>query len=97
MAKKTRFPKALLKLISTETREAMNGMGEKELDELIVESTGEIAENRRLLKEDDDVDEARKALAEVSAPYTDAIKGHNAKILYALYVKGQIDADPDEG
>jgi len=94
MAKKTRFPKAQLKLIPTEVREAMNSMGEAELDEVIVESTAVIAENKRLLKTDPAVLAATEALADAKADFADAIKAHGARIAYALYAKGLID-DPE--
>ena len=78
---KKRFPKAKLKLISGETREAMNGMSERGLDALIVESTTEIATTQELL------------LAEASADYNDTIKAHKAKIEYALYVKRHLESE----
>ena len=90
---KKRFPKAKLKLISVETREAMNGMSERGLDALIVESTTEISTTQELLLSDEKVIEAKAAVAEASADYNDTIKAPKAKIEYALYVKRHLESE----
>lgn len=81
-------------------REELDGCGELSLKTHIVQSTAVIRANKKAMKLDPELDNARQRVKDLSEEYTEVSKAKEAIISYALHLlgeKGVVDLDDDEG
>lgn len=76
--------KKLLRLLPTGWAEEADAMKPEELKKVILQSAANLKEIAEAQDGDEDLAQKKYAAADAAAPYRDAKKAQNAKILYAL-------------
>lgn len=76
----------LMKKLPVGWAEEAEGMSEKQLRDVIVDSENNLRNAKAELEANEKYQELKNALAEVRGPASDAVKAQKAKIEYALHL-----------